>query len=102
MERSTRIEVKELSRAARQALTNALEVARSLGQGAVNSGHLLVAMLESGEGIVREALDASPVSASAARDYLRAHPPATSAPVPAAARARRSVRRKRRKRSSTC
>jgi|GEM_PF-120177 Zn-dependent protease len=82
MERSTRIEVKELSRAARQALTNALEVARSLGQGAVNSGHLLVAMLESGEGIVREALDASPVSASAARDYLRAHPPATSAPVP--------------------
>lgn len=81
MERSTRADVKELSRAGRSALKSALAVARSLGQGAVNSGHLLVALLESGEGIVRQAFAASPLSATSAREYLRSHPDAGGVPA---------------------
>lgn len=88
MERPSPIEVKDLSREGKRALTYALEVARSLGQGAVNSGHLLVALLESGEGVVRQAFASSPLSATAARDYLRAHPEA--APAPAAQPANRA------------
>lgn len=76
IERAAPAKVKHIARASQQALDSAIVVARSLGQSAVNSGHLLVALLESGVGVVGEALAASPLSVTAARDYLRAHPDA--------------------------
>lgn len=91
IERSTRAEVKDLSREGKRALSYALDVARSLGQSAVNSGHLLVALLESGEGVVRQAFAASPLSAAAARDYLRDHPQAGAAPAPTARQQERTA-----------
>lgn len=81
MERAAPAEVKDITRAGRQALDGAVDVARSLGQSAVNGGHLLVALLESGEGAVGEALSASPLNSEAARDYLRAHPDAGGPPA---------------------
>lgn len=81
MERAAPAEVRDITRAGRQALDGALAVTRSLSQTAVNGGHLLVALLENGEGVVSEALAASPLSATAARDYLRTHPDAGGPPA---------------------
>lgn len=88
IERATPAKVKHIARASQQALDDAIVVARSLDQSAVNSGHLLVALLESSGGVVGAALAASPLSATAARDYLRAHPgaggPSAAQEAPAA------------------
>lgn len=84
VERPTPAPVRDFSRSASEALAQAAAVARSLDQRMVNSGHLLVALLEHGDGVVQEALAASPLSAEAARDYLRAHPDAGSPAAPPA------------------
>lgn len=76
MERSNPIDLKAYSAAAQQALGRAKQEADALGHGAVDTGHLLLSLMQENDGAVSDAVRELPFSADDLRVYLREHPPA--------------------------
>ncbi len=83
MERPEPNPVRGYSSAAQRALFRAQQEAHALEHAALDTGHVLLALLAEEDGAVHEALGALPLSAEDVRAFLRAHPPAAPAVTPA-------------------
>jgi Zn-dependent protease len=79
IERSEPFEVKGATRAAQEALNRALRLAAALHHEALDSGHLLLSLMQETEGIVHDALADTPLKVDDVRGYLRYTAPAPSA-----------------------
>ena len=83
MERPEPNPVRGYSKAAQAALTRATQEAGALGHAALDTGHVLLALLSEPSGAVRDALGALPLTQEDVRAHLLTHPPAAPKVVPA-------------------
>ncbi len=82
MEREEPNPVRGYSKAAQAALARATQEASALGHAALDTAHLLLALLAEPTGAVQEALEALPLSSEDVRAFLRESPPAAPAVRP--------------------
>ncbi len=87
MERPTSAPVKGLSKSAQVVMERAVRESSSLGQGSLNSGHLLMGLLQELNGVVHDAFAGTSLTFDSVRAYLRDHIPA-SVPVSTSTRER--------------
>ncbi len=83
MEREEPSSVRGYSKAAQAALTRATQEAETLGHAALDTGHVLLALLAERDGAVYQALSALALSPEDVRAFLRTHPPAAPTVTPA-------------------
>ena len=83
IERGEPIEIKSYTRAAQQTLARAQRIANSMGHYVIDSGHLLLSLMEEPEGPVHDILGAAALDAERMRGFLRDADPKPTA-VPAA------------------
>ncbi|MBN1202660.1 MAG: hypothetical protein JXJ20_12480 [Anaerolineae bacterium] len=81
MERPTPAPVKDFSKWARAAMDRAAKEAATLGHPLINSGHLLLSLLDETDGAVYETLAETSLTPDAVRAYLREHPPQPASPA---------------------
>ncbi len=82
IQRSKPIEVKGYTRTAQQAMARAQRIANGLGQYVIDSGHLLLSLMEETEGPVHDVLSTQPLDAERLRAFLRdADPKPTAFPT---------------------
>jgi Zn-dependent protease len=82
IERGAPIEVKGLTHAAEEVLSRTEKIAAELNHRALDSGHLLLALMGESEGIVHDALTGTSLDAERMRDFLRDAAPKPAAPAP--------------------
>ena len=80
IERENPVDVKGLTHTTKDALERAAQVAKDLNHSVVDSGHLLVSLLQEPEGIVHGALAATSLDINGARDFMRSTAPPASSP----------------------
>ncbi len=83
MERAEPNAVRGYSKTAQTVLTRATQEAGALEHEALDTGHVLLALLAERDGAVHDALSALPLSPEDARAFLQAHPPAAPTVTPA-------------------
>jgi Zn-dependent protease len=83
IERSDPIEIKGLTHAAQEVLSRTGVIAAELHHHLLDSGHLLLSLMEESEGLVHDALADTPLTADGVRGFLReAAPTPSAAPLP--------------------
>jgi len=86
MERDNSVEIKGFSRSGREVMQRADREARTSGQTVINTGHLLLALLDESTGIVYDALKPTHVTPNIVRAFLRTEPASRLSDAPSASR----------------
>jgi Zn-dependent protease len=86
IERGEPIEIKGLTHAAEDALTRTEQIAADLHHHNIDSGHLLLSLMEEPDGLVHDALASAPLDLEKMRSFMRDSAPRPAASVPAIGR----------------